>query len=41
MTARPFWDPVTGAAIAHLGLRIAPDREKVMRDTGYYRLDGR
>lgn len=24
MTARPFWDPVTGAAIAHLGLRILP-----------------
>ena len=24
MTARPFWDPVAGAAIAHLGLRILP-----------------
>ena len=25
VTARPFWDPVTGAAIAHLGLPILPD----------------
>jgi hypothetical protein len=24
VTARPFWDPVTGAAIAHLGLPILP-----------------
>jgi hypothetical protein len=24
VTTRPFWDPVTGAAIAHLGLRILP-----------------
>ena len=24
MTARPFWDPVTGAAIVHLGLPILP-----------------